>query len=100
MPSPRKGENPEDFKARVREYMNARNFARTGRQPIRRIRASLPKEHSPVAPTRHHYKTEDWERRLAYREQVGLWPERLRGIEDDTALVTAMRAARRGSASH
>jgi hypothetical protein len=76
--------------------MRARTIRRTGRHPIRRVgRPSLPKEHSPVAPTRRHYKAEDWARRIAYREQVGVYPERLRGIEDDEALVEAMRRERR-----
>jgi hypothetical protein len=73
----------------MREYMHARTVARTGRRPIRRI-----KEHSPTAPARGHYATEDWQRRIEYRERVGLFPERLRGL-DDAALVAAMRDERR-----
>lgn len=96
MPSRREGEPLEVFRERAREYMERRAIAR-GHRPIRRVgRPSLPREHSPHAPARiHYYKPEDWARRIAYREDVGLWPDRLKGIEDDRELVRAMRAERR-----
>jgi len=95
MPARKKYESLEDFRERSRLYMEARAIKR-GRHPIRRMgRPSLPKEHSPVAPTRYHYRTEDWQRRQDFREQVGLFPDRLRGIEDEEALVEAMRRERR-----
>ncbi len=69
MPSPRKNETPEAFKARCREYMNARNFARTGRQPIRRIAvAEVPRKGGP--------SWEALERRRKFLEQTGMYPER------------------------
>ncbi len=92
MPSRKKDESAEAFRERARLYMERRAIGR-GRQPIRR---KLPKEHSPHAGARIHYKVEDWQRRLEFREQVGFWPERLRASElDDAALVAALRRERR-----
>lgn len=74
MPSPRKGESLEQFRARSREYMEARAIAR-GRRPVRRIaREDVP----PVVRRRRSaYPPEEaYERRAAFMEQVGMWPER------------------------
>ncbi len=87
MPSIRKGETREQFKARIRDYMNTRNFSRTGRRPIRRIVSGGPQS------SRLRLTAEDFRRRLEYREQVGLYPDRLRGIGDDGALVKAMEGS-------
>lgn len=65
MPSIRKGEHPEQFRARVRDYME-RRARKAGRAPERRI----PREDAGRM-------VEAWRRRADYLKSAGgFWPER------------------------
>lgn len=94
MPSQRKGETKAEFQARNRAYMNARSL---GREPKRQRRRIVNQTGRLTTEGRERrLRTEAvtaGQRRLAFREQIGLWPERVIGL-DDEALVKAMRRER------
>ena len=97
MPARRKNESLEEYRARSRDYMERRAIARGG-QPIRRVgRPSLPTPHAPARRMVFGRAPKEWQRRQDYRETVGLYPERLKGIADDGELVRAMRKETAGA---
>lgn len=64
------------------------------RHYMRAKRGSLPRQHSPVRPVRIHYTADRWRRRVEHMQRSGMYPDRLRNL-DDKAMVEALRRERK-----